>query len=80
MERCFACGRKVGKNPHVAITSDVAQIVYVGVECFKQIGPEGWQPPLGGPRLYRGIFNPDGTVREVVGLPGVKIPSYLRRY
>lgn len=79
MNKCFACDRKVGKNPQVAITSDVAQIVYVGTECFKLIGPEGYQPPDGGPRLYRGVFNPDGTVREVVGLPGVRIPGYLKR-
>lgn len=80
MAKCFACDRKLGKNPNVAVTCDVAQVVQVGTECFKRIGPEGYQPPLGGPKLYRGIFNPDGTLREVVGLPGVKIPSYLRSY
>lgn len=79
MNKCFACNRKLGKNPQVAITEDVAQLVYVGSECFKLIGPAGYQPPLGGPRLYRGVFNPDGTVREVVGLPDVRIPSYLKR-
>lgn len=80
MNRCFACDRKCGKNPHVAITVDVAQVVYVGNECYKNIGPEGWQPPKGGPRLYRGVFAPDGKLLEVIGLPGVKIPDYMRSH
>jgi hypothetical protein len=52
---CFACGKKVGDNPYVADTRD-DQIVFVGRECFKLIAAggeeEGYQPPLGGPRLY----------------------------
>jgi hypothetical protein len=75
--KCFACGRKVGKNPHIAVTSDVAQTVAVGNECYKKIGPDGWQPPLGGPKLYRGVFASDGRLVEVIGLPAVKIPAYL---
>lgn len=53
-ERCFACGRLLGKNPALADTRD-GQTVFVGSECFKFIktaGEHGWQPPRGGPRLY----------------------------
>ena len=64
---CFACGRRTGKNPAIAICED-EQSVFVGSECYKQIGPDGWQPPLGGPRLYRGQFAPDGTLIAVIGL------------
>ena len=55
MHRCFACDRKLGRNPCLADTRD-AQIVYVGTECYKLIkaaGEAGYQPPKGGPRLYR---------------------------
>lgn len=65
--RCFSCGRTTGKNPHRAVTSDLAQIVYVGSECYKLIGDAGYQPPLGGPRLYRAKFNASGEVVEVIG-------------
>lgn len=65
-ERCFACGRKLGNNPYVAITSDEAQLVFVGSECYKNIGLQGWQPPKGGPKLYRGKFSPSGELLEVV--------------
>ena len=53
-KRCFACGRKTGKNPRVADTHE-DQSVFVGSECYKLIraaGDEGYQPPLGGPRLW----------------------------
>lgn len=56
--RCFACDRKLGRNPAVADTRD-DQLVLVGSECAKKIyaknlphGEEGWQPPKGGPKLY----------------------------
>ena len=61
-EKCFACGRKLGKNPFVAVTEDEAQAVYVGSECYKLIGPDGYQPPQGGPKLYRGKFSPKGEL------------------
>jgi len=54
VEHCFACGRKLGKSPYLADTRD-DQTVYVGSECAKLIksaGEQGYQPPLGGPRLY----------------------------
>ena len=52
--RCFACDRKLGKNPKLVDTRD-AQLVFVGSECHKMIvqaGESGYQPPLGGPRLF----------------------------
>ena len=52
--KCFACNRKLGKNPALVDTRD-GQTVYVGSECFKIIkaaGDEGYQPPTGGPRLW----------------------------
>lgn len=55
IDRCFACDRKIGKRgPCDADTRD-DQIVYVGEECAKKIraaGDAGYQPPLGGPKLY----------------------------
>lgn len=53
-ERCFACGRKLGKSAGLADTRD-AQVVHVGRECLKLIrsaGESGYQPPRGGPRLF----------------------------
>jgi hypothetical protein len=52
-ERCFACGRKLGRNPHLVDTRG-GQAVFVGRECFKLIqvaGDTGYQPK-GGPRLW----------------------------
>jgi hypothetical protein len=37
---CFACGRKLGKNPFLADTRD-DQIVHVGSECIKVIRAAG---------------------------------------
>jgi hypothetical protein len=53
-ERCFACDRKLGKNPALVRCAD-EQTVYVGRECFKLVkaaGTDGYLPPNGGPRLY----------------------------
>ena len=51
--QCFACGRKLGKNPLLVETID-HQTVYVGSECAKHVrkAEDGWQPPKGGPRLF----------------------------
>ena len=51
---CFACDRKLGRNPKLVDTRD-DQTVYVGTECYKLVmaaGEKGYQPPAGGPRLY----------------------------
>lgn len=57
-QRCFACDRSLisvnGTEPHKADTRD-GQIVYVGGDCIRKIraaGEVGYQPPMGGPRLW----------------------------
>ena len=52
-EKCFACGKKLGHDPKLVDTRD-DQLVFVGRECFRKIASaeNGYQPPLGGPRLY----------------------------
>jgi hypothetical protein len=58
-ERCFACGKRLGKNPTLVDTRD-DQKVFVGSECAKEVkkaGEQGWFPmnnyhPQGGVRLY----------------------------
>lgn len=53
-ERCFACGRRLGKTPLLVDTRD-GQEVFVGRECGKLVlaaGDDGWLPPKGGPRLF----------------------------
>lgn len=53
--RCFACNKPVRTSAvRLADTRD-DQIVEVGPDCFKRIhraGQGGYQPRLGGPRLY----------------------------
>ena len=54
MTKCFACNRKLGINPPVADTRD-DQRVFVGSDCYlkiKKAGETGYQPPLGGPKLW----------------------------
>jgi hypothetical protein len=53
-DKCFACDRKLGKNPKLVDTRD-GQLVYVGRVCYELIeesGEEGYKPPKGGPRLW----------------------------
>lgn len=53
MDRCFACGKRCGTR-HLVDTRD-AQKVYVGRSCYRKVqaaGPDGYQPPLGGPALW----------------------------
>lgn len=53
--RCFACDRVIRRTtPLLADTRD-DQVVHVGPECLRKVeaaGDSGYQPPLGGPRLY----------------------------
>lgn len=54
MDKCFACGKRLGKTPAIVDTRD-GQEVFVGRECYKLVlaaAERGYQPPLGGPRLY----------------------------
>ncbi len=53
--RCFACDKKL-KSTLLVVTTRDGQSVYVGPECFRHIcggREEGYQPPLGGSRLYQ---------------------------
>lgn len=58
-ERCFACNLKLVR-PEFVFTqdrmSDGRQYeVFVGPDCFAHVqaaGDAGYQPPLGGPRLF----------------------------
>jgi len=54
MDRCFACDKPLGKAPQIVGCKD-DQTVHVGSDCYSKIksaGPDGFQPPKGGPRLY----------------------------
>ena len=51
--KCFACDRTTDR-PHLVRCRD-EQTVFVGRDCFARVrtaGPEGYQPPLGGPPLF----------------------------
>lgn len=53
-EKCFACDKKLKGRGYLIDTRD-NQTAVVGPGCFKKIresGEAGYQPPLGGPRLY----------------------------
>lgn len=60
-EKCFACGRSFRLNGYGvvvyhpwALTLD-GQRIQVGHDCYKKIvraGEAGYQPPLGGPKLW----------------------------
>ncbi len=53
--RCFACGQRLRKPPAFADTRD-DQVVWIGPECLRHVqaaGAAGYQPPKGGPRLWR---------------------------
>lgn len=71
-KKCFACDRafrlnswgNIAYHPE-AITID-GQLVYVGHDCFKKIQAaerEGYQPPLGGPRLWADQYAPEEALR-----------------
>lgn len=52
-DRCFACSRKLAVG-YIADTRD-GQLVTVGPECLRKVlkaGNAGFQPLLGGPRLW----------------------------
>lgn len=53
-EKCFACGRPLGRSPALVDTRD-GQKVFVGRSCARLIdkaGDAGYDPPQGGPTLY----------------------------
>lgn len=70
--KCYACNR-VLKKPHAVYTADDGgQRQFVGPECFQHVlaaGDAGYEPPLGGPRLYaaRPAQATPGPGRSAVG-------------
>lgn len=54
MKKCFACNKKLGKNPYLVDTRD-DQLVNVGTECHKKIlkvGDNGYKPKESYVKLY----------------------------
>lgn len=54
VDKCYACGKQLKIETLKALTSD-GQTVFVGPDCYKCIKKAhtaGYQPPLGGPKLY----------------------------
>lgn len=54
-EKCFACNRPI-QDPFLLARTKDGQTGFVGSDCFKKIyraDKEGYQPPLGGPLLFR---------------------------
>lgn len=54
LDRCFACDKPLRNRAFLATCAD-EQTVYVGPDCFAYIrsaGRDGYQPPLGGPKLF----------------------------
>ena len=54
-EKCFACGRTLRQWGGVNADTSDGQVVIVGPDCYRKIrlaGVEGYQPPLGGPKLF----------------------------
>lgn len=54
--KCFACDKILtGARQYVRAETSDGQRVLVGRECFRKIkdaGDQGYQPPLGGPKLF----------------------------
>lgn len=54
-DKCFACGKAFRDGKKLLADTREDQKVFVGSACMKKIiraGEAGYQPPLGGPRLY----------------------------
>jgi hypothetical protein len=53
-DKCFACDKPL--NSYNCVDTRDDQVVFVGSECYRKIiasGETGYQPPKGGPRLWR---------------------------
>lgn len=58
-ERCYACNRLMrlvsDNDSRMTVVTEDGQMQYVGPDCFAKIiaaDTRGYQPPLGGPRLF----------------------------
>ena len=54
-EKCFACDRPFRSSARWSVKTADGQWVYVGPDCYRHVeaaGELGYQPPLGGPRLF----------------------------
>lgn len=57
---CFACNKLIKAGNEKLVDTKDAQLVFIGPECYKKVvkaGDKGYQPPLGGPRLF--LIKPD---------------------
>ena len=53
--KCFACGKKFRTAARWTVRCSDDQWVEVGPDCYRKVeaaGDAGYQPPLGGPRLF----------------------------
>lgn len=74
-EKCFACGKPLGKTPVLVDTRD-DQLVFVGRECFKLVkaaGDTGYQPKRG-PRLF--LVNDRHAKKRIVSHGGHENDTY----
>lgn len=54
-DKCFACDKVMKNMKYLIQVAQDDQTAFVGPECFKKVvkaGKDGYQPPLGGPRLF----------------------------
>jgi hypothetical protein len=67
MEKCFSCGRKLSRSPHMVFLADTLSdgqhySVFVGSDCYRAIvsaGYDGYRPTKGGPIMYASKPAPD---------------------
>ena len=75
-EKCYACGRLFRRNTygrvvfHPQVLTSDGQRQCVGYDCYGKVvraGADGYQPSLGGPRLYAESTAPS-AVLEAAGI------------
>ncbi len=54
MDKCFACDKELKQNRFLVRVDTESTLVFVGPACYKKIhnAVNGYQPTLGGPRLF----------------------------
>lgn len=71
-EKCYCCDRRFRRNSHGQIVNHPwvltidGQREQVGPDCYQKIvakGADGYQPPLGGPRLFAEAHAPAETLK-----------------